>query len=124
MKAPLSLRVTLALAAALNLLGTLVFGSAALSHPLMALPLAPPPFYAAQIALTIALFGGVYAWLAGQAVINRPLLLVGALGKVGFFLLFVAFALAGDLGRAQVIQALPDLLFGGVFLGYLARSRG
>jgi len=122
-QAPLSLRVTLGLAAALNLLGTVVFGSAALGRPLMPLTPAPPPFYAAQIALTIALFGGVYAWLAGQRVINRPLLLVGALGKLGFFLLFVAFWLAGDIGQAQVRQATPDLLFGAVFLWYLARSR-
>ena len=83
--------------------GVAVFGAAALGLP-SALPLAVPPFYAAQIALVIAIFGGVYAWLARQDVVNRPLLLVGALGKVGFFALAAAYWTAGSLPAAAVSQ--------------------
>jgi hypothetical protein len=75
-----------------------------------------------RIALVIAIFGGVYAWLARQDVVNRPLLLVGALGKVGFFALAAAYWTAGSLPAAAVSQGVPDLVLGALFLWWLAAS--
>lgn len=49
------------------------------------IPIAPPRYFVAQQAFGIALFGVVYAWLARQAVIDRGLVAVGGLGKLGFF---------------------------------------
>jgi hypothetical protein len=101
---------------ALNLLGVFVFAPPAVGYPSALMPLAAPPYYAAQVAFTIALFGGVYAWLACQRHINRPLVIVGALGKLGFFLLAVAYWLAGDLSADVVPKAAPDLVLAGIFL--------
>ena len=101
---------------ALNTLGVIIFALPALGHTTPLLPIAVPPYFAAQIALTIGLFGGVYAWLACQAELNRPLIVVGGLGKLGFFGLTLAYALAGDLPRSMALNATPDLILAGIFL--------
>jgi hypothetical protein len=110
------LRTALWCSVPVNLVGVIVFGSVAIGRPVMPLPLAVAPFYAAQLALIIGLFGAVYAWLARQPTVNRPLLLVGAIGKIGFFALFVAYWLVGDLPGLAVAQATPDLGLGAVYL--------
>lgn len=79
------IRTALWVSVGLNLLGIAVFLPAAMGRDSALQPIPGPPFYAAQMALVIGLFCGVYAWLARQPVINRPLLVVGALGKLGFF---------------------------------------
>lgn len=101
---------------ALNLLGVAVFLPAAMGRPSALLPIPGPRYYTAQVALVIGLFGCVYAWLALQRVINRPLLIVGALGKLGFFLLAVVYAAAGDIPSKVVPQSSPDLLLAIIFL--------
>ena len=108
---------------ALNLLGVLVFTPPALGYATNLLPLPAPRFYVAQIALTIALFCGVYAWLARQPQISRPLVVVGALGKLGFFALYVAYWAAGDLPAGAVLQATPDLVLGSNFLWWVWAER-
>lgn len=109
---------------ALNILGVAVFAPSALGRESALMPLPAPPYYAAQVAYTIALFGGVYAWLALQPRINRPLVIVGALGKLGFFLLAVAYWMAGDLHWDIVLKALPDLVFALVFLWWARTAPG
>lgn len=104
---------------ALNLLGVAAFGPAALGLPAPLLPIPVPRFYAAQVAVTIAIFGGVYAWLARRPEIDRPLLMVGALGKLCFFALFVAYWVVGDIPLRAVLQATPDLAFAAIFLWWL-----
>ena len=112
------IRVALWSSVVLNVLGVAVFLPAALGLPSSLLPVAAPRFYAGQVGITIALFAGVYAWLARQVAISRPLVVVGALGKLGFFLLFVAYWAAGDLPLGAVLQATPDLLLATVFLSW------
>jgi hypothetical protein len=118
-----AVRVALWISVPLNLLGTALFGAAALGRPPATLPIVPPPFYAAQVGLTIAIFAGVYGWLARQAQINRPLLMVGGLGTLGFFGVCAAYAIAGDLPWQSVMQASPDLALGTIFLWWLAATR-
>jgi hypothetical protein len=118
------IRAALWSSVALNLVGVAVFLPAALGRSSALLPIAAPRFYAGQVGLTIALFCGVYAWLARQEVISRPLVIVGALGKLGFFLLFVAYWTVGDLPLGAVLQATPDLVLAAVFLWWAAASRG
>ncbi len=101
---------------ALNLLGVVVFTPPALGKPSPLLPLDVPPYFAAQIGFTIALFGGVYAWLALQRRIDRALVVVGALGKLAFWGLTVAYAIAGDVPTGMALNATPDLLFASIFL--------
>ena len=108
---------------ALNTLGVAVFLPVAFGATSPFLPIAVPRFFAAQIAFTIALFGGVYAWLAVQPKINRALVVVGALGKFGFFALTLAYALAGDLPIRMAWNATPDLIFASIFLWWARASR-
>lgn len=107
----------------LNALGVLVFLPLALGRPSPLLPLDVPPYFAAQVGFTIALFGVVYAWLARQHSLHRPLLLVGGAGKLGFFVLTLVYALVGALPSRMVASALPDLVFGTIFL-WGARALG
>ncbi len=110
------LRSALWASVALNALGVVVFALPALGFASPLLPVAVPPFFAAQIGYTIALFGGVYAWLALQPQFNRALVVVGGLGKLGFFALTVAYGIAGAVPLGMVLNALPDLAFAAIFL--------
>lgn len=110
------IRTALWFSVALNLLGVAIFLPAAMGRYSSLLPIPGPPFYTAQVALVIGLFCGVYAWLARQRVINRELLLVGALGKLGFFASTVIYWAVGDLPASVVPQSSPDLILACVFL--------
>ena len=117
------IRTALWVSVALNLLGVSVFLPAAMGRDSALLPIPGPPFYAAQVALVIGLFCGVYLWLARQPVINRPLLVVGALGKLGFFASTVVYWAVGDLPAAVVPQSSPDLVLAVVFLWWAITER-
>lgn len=119
-----AIRVALWCSVALNLLGAALFGAAAVGYPPALVPLTIAPFYAAQLALSIGIFAGVYGWLACQRVIDRPLLFVGALGKLGFFALFIVYCAAGDLPSSSVAQASPDFVLGAVYLWWLRVTAG
>jgi uncharacterized membrane protein YfcA len=114
-------RAALWAAVVLNAIGVLIFAPPALGFASDQLPIPAPRFYAGQVALTIALFGGVFFWLARQRQINRALVVVGALGKLGFFGLAVGYWAVGDLPPSAVPQATPDLVLALVFLWW-ARS--
>jgi len=100
----------------LNALGVIVFLPPALGHPSPLLPIAVPRFFAAQLGFTIALFGGVYVWLALQSRLNRALVAVGGFGKLGFFALTALYAFVGDVPGSMAVNATPDLVLGTVFL--------
>jgi hypothetical protein len=110
------LRSALWATVALNLLGVIVFSMPALGYSSPLLPIAVPPYFAAQIGYTIALFGGVYAWLALQPQVNRALVVVGGLGKLGFFALTAVYSLSGAIPVRVALSATPDLVFAGIFL--------
>jgi hypothetical protein len=107
----------------LNAAGLVVFVPPALGYAQDLLPIPAPRFFVAQVAVTIALFGGAYAWLARQPRIDRPLVVVGGIGKLAFFGLALAYWLAGDLPAAAVPQAAPDLILGAVFLWWARGHR-
>ena len=117
------LRVALWISVAVNTIGVVVFAPLILGRPSAMLPVAPSPFLAAQIAWVIALFGGVYFWLARQAAPNRALVIVGGIGKLGFFAISVIAAATAVVPAAVAVNAVPDLLLGGVFLWWAARIR-
>ena len=64
----------------------------------------------------IALFGGVYYWLARQPTVHLPVLVVGGLGKLGFFALAVVYAVAGVVPAQVAVSALPHLVLGALIL--------
>jgi hypothetical protein len=118
-----AIRIALWLTVALNALGTGIFGLAAVGGSSPFLPVAIPRFAAGHIAWVIALFGVLYAWQAMEPHINRGLIAIGGVGKLGFFLLTLAYSVAGDIPAQMAANAAPDLLFGVVFLAW-AHGRG
>jgi hypothetical protein len=106
---------------AVNATGVAVFAPLAVGRAIPFLPIAPSPFLAGQIGFVIALFGGVYFWMARQPTLNRSLLVVGGLGKLGFFSLAIAYAVAGVVPVHVAVNALPDFVLGAMFL-HAARS--
>lgn len=121
MSAARRVRAALWASAVLNALGAVVFLEPALGTQSRLLPVSPPPIFAAQLAWMIALFGGAYVWMARQPVIPKPLIVVGALGKLGFFMLFAVYAALGHVPAQSAAQALPDLLLAVVFLDWARR---
>lgn len=115
-------RAALWFSVALNTLGVAVFLPMALGGTSPLLPVAASPFLAANTAVTIGLFGGVYAWLALQPQFNRALMIVGGLGKLGFFALAVTYAVVGVVPMRMALNATPDLILAGIFLWW-ARTR-
>jgi len=109
-------RAALWASVALNVLGVGVFVPLALGRASPLLPIAASPFLAGQVGFIIGLFGGVYVWLARQPTLHRPLLVVGGLGKLGFFGLAVVYAVAGEVPVRVAVSALPDLALACVFL--------
>lgn len=110
------LRIALWVSVGINALGVLVFVPLAVGRPSPLLPVPFSPFLGGQVAYVIALFCGVYLWLARQPIVCRPLVVVGAFGKLGFFFLCVAYSAFGDVPGLVAISALPDLMLGIAFL--------
>lgn len=116
------IRIALWSTVALNAVGAVIFGIPALGATSALLPVEAPRFFAAQLGFVIALFCGVYAWLALQPQVNRALVVVGALGKLGFFGLTLVYAVAGDVPVRMAANATPDLLLAMVFLWWARTS--
>jgi len=101
------------------------FGAAALiAFPdslgqLVRLPTPAPVVYTTLLALFIALFGGVYAWLARQPVIDRPLVAFTAIGKAGAFAVIFGSFLAGVASWQIAVLVIGDLVFATIFLWWL-----
>lgn len=119
-----AIRVGLWLSVALSAMALVVFVPMAFGHESTLVPVALPRHVVAQQAVGIGLFGFVNAWLARQAVINRALVAVGGLSKLGYFFTTVAYWLVGDLPAAMVGNAVvPDLLLGTGFVWWAATER-
>ena len=86
---------------------------------LMGLPAGNDPLYLTLVALFVALFGVGYFW---TAMANRPerlFIVLGAIGKLGFFLLVVGFWLAGSLPAMALGAGAADLVFVVLFFQWL-----
>jgi hypothetical protein len=114
------IRRALGAAAFFNLGGALLFAFP--SSPmgeLAGLPVPVPRVYSLLLALFALLFGVLYAWLARQPRIERPLVALSAIGKAtAFFIAFVCWLL-GDLSGRTVLAISGDLLFAGLFAWWL-----
>ena len=75
------------------------------------------------LAYFVALFGVVYAWLARQPTIPRPLVALAAVGKAGVFVIAVACLLRGGLAPRTFAVAVVDLAFALYFLAWLRWGR-
>lgn len=91
---------------------------------LAGLPAEPVPlFYRATLAFFVAMFGGLYAWIALQPKIPRALIGFSALGKAGVFVLVAIFVLCELAPPRAVLTALGDGVLAAVFADWLLRSR-
>jgi len=115
-----AIRWSLRVACPFNLVAAVVFAlpASGLAQAL-ALPEFVHPLYRWLVAWFVALFGGVYGWLSVQPAIDRPLLAVGAIGKLGAFVLAVALFVHGALPVMVVAVATGDLAFAALWLGWL-----
>lgn len=75
--------------------------------------------YRGFVGFLVALFGSMYAWLASQRTINRPLLTFGAAGKMGVFVIAAALFVAGSVSLPIVAAASGDFAFGSLWLAWL-----
>ena len=88
---------------------------------LIGLPMVVPGIYRALLAFLVAMFGVVYAWLAVQPIIHRPLVAFSAFGKIGVFIIVLIFWLAGNASGMGVVTGGGDLLFATLFLAWLRK---
>jgi hypothetical protein len=120
------MRRALGVTAVMNLLAAALFAFPASGvGQLAGLPAPVPPLYAALVALFTALFGGMYAWLARQPRVDRPMVVLAVVGKTSVVALAVAFFLAGVAPARLVGLAGADLAFAAIFAWWLfARREG
>lgn len=90
---------------------------------LFGLPAAVPQPYPAMLGAFVALFGGLYVWLALQAQIPRALVGFSAIGKLAAFSIVATLWLDGAVGAALALAGVGDLLFALLFLGWLRATR-
>jgi hypothetical protein len=90
----------------------------------MGFPGAPDTISLQLLASCLFVFGLGYYWVSRDLSRNRDLVKLGVIGKPLVFLGFFGHALAQEIPMVHVIPSLVDLLFGGLFLEFLVRSRG
>src|SRR5439155_23850131 len=105
--------------AAFNATAALMLVFPATLGAIVRLPSAGSPLYPWMLAYFIALLGVAYAWLALQPTFSRPLVWLGAIGKIGVFCIALACFLRGDIPFATFSVTLGDLAFGIVFVSWL-----
>ena len=118
------MRGTLWTTTALNLGVAMIvaFPSSTLGQ-LAGLPGSVPVLYRSLLACLIALFGFAYGWLACQSRIDRPLVVVGAAGKLGVVVIALACWLGGEVSGRIPLLAGGDLLFAAIFVWWLVGER-
>ena len=78
-----------------------------------------PAIYSVLLALFVSLFGGAYAALALQAVPDRGVLTLAAVGKALAFVATLALWLAGEASGRWASLLVGDLLLAGLFFAWL-----
>lgn len=117
------MRAALRATAVYNLGGAFLFafpGSAI--GQLAGLPASAPVSYCALLATFALLFGGMYAWLAHQPVIHRPMVAFSAIGKAAVFAVVIALCVSGEAPWRAVLGALGDAAFAAYFAHWLRTS--
>jgi hypothetical protein len=80
------------------------------------------PVYRALCPFFIALFGVVYGWTAMQEEIPEPMLVLGAVGKTGVFVIASALCLTGNATPWVVALASVDMTLALIWFRYLSLS--
>jgi predicted permease len=113
------MRYALFATALVNLGGAVMFVPAFVSlRSKLKLP-EPHPFFLWTLAIWIGTFGVCYFWMAVSHRRDRLFIATGAVGKLSFFGLLVAYSVVGDIPVSTAISGLPDLVLGSIFVAWL-----
>lgn len=88
----------------------------------MGLPMEVPAMYSVLLAWVITLFAAVYAWLALQKKIDRPMVVTVAIAKTGVFVNVFLLWVAGHGAGMTVLFACGDLVLAGIFFWWLVKT--
>lgn len=113
------LRITLLIGAVFNLIASLMLAFPATIGRLGELPEPGSIFYSSLLSFVVGTFGVIYGWLAFQKVIDRPLLTVSAVGKIGVFLVSLYCWSVDAITFRAFSVAIGDLIFGLIFFWWL-----
>lgn len=119
MKQDVAMRRVLAFGALFNFVAVIIVLFPDVLGGAIDLPEPGSRFFPWMLSLFIGLFGGVYAWLSRRPVIDRPLIALAAIGKVGVFAVALVCLLLGDISAGAFAPAVGDLLFGLYFAQWL-----
>ncbi len=95
---------------------------ASFTGQLMGLPFEAPAVYSVLLAWIVALFGAVYAWLAMQKKIDRPLVGMAAIAKTGVFVLAALLWLSGQGQGRTVLFTTGDMALAAVFFWWMVKT--
>ena len=118
------LRTSLWFTIPLNVVGVISFAwPEGWTGQVLDLPTASPIFRG-LVSWMIALFGGMYLFMAQHPQINRGLLLFGAIGKIGVFLVAAGLLLFGQCPPITVAAIFVDFVLGVYWLYWLRKHPG
>ena len=121
---PVWMRRTLLTTAVMNVFAAAAFlPSARALRALAEMPEDAHPFYLATISMLVLLFGLGYLWAGVTGRADRLFIAVSAAGKLSFFALLLGFWLVGELSARAPLLGAADLVFGVLFLIWLAGSQ-
>lgn len=90
---------------------------------LAGMPREAHPIYLLVIGVFVLLFGVGYLWCGVTGRADSSFIAIGAAGKLAFFGLLLAFAVAGELSFRAPLAAVGDLAFGVLFVVWLTSLR-
>jgi hypothetical protein len=104
--------------APINFSGAVIFSSLPLRQ-LIGLPPLSQGFYGLLIGSWIGLFGLCYLYVALSKRYDKVFLTIGALGKLSFFVLTIAYFVSSDLGILALLASCIDAVLAIIFLAWL-----
>ncbi|MGC2234787.1 MAG: hypothetical protein WA584_01330 [Pyrinomonadaceae bacterium] len=116
-------RIVLFATAALNLGGSIAFVPSFRSlREMSGFPEAHPA-YLWILAAWIFAFGVCYLWMAITESRERLFIAIGAIGKLSFFVILAIYSLTGGLPANAALGGAGDLIFGCLFVYWLAQNK-
>jgi hypothetical protein len=121
---PTWMRRALLATAAMNAVGAVTFTPwGARIRDLAGMPPNAHPIYLLVIGAFVLLFGVGYLWCGITGRADPLFVAIAAAGKLAFFGLLLAFAIAGELSPRAPLAAVGDLVFGVLFVAWLVSLR-
>lgn len=117
------IRPLLLLSAVFNLGGAALFFYPDSLGALAGLPAEVPMVYRAFVATFVLLFGGLYAWLAMQPVMHRPMVAFSAIGKASACALVLTLWVLGEADWRGVLAVAGDGLLAALYFAWLRQTR-